>query len=131
MAATRSAQLQDLVTDSRKDDISSSTGNGGAGSPPSPLEIEDNIDIPESRVRVLLGHEHEVLVCAWHPSRDILASASADGTARIWDLSDSSNISNALVLRHCINRDGVEVPSNKDVASLVWNVCIFYNNLKF
>ena len=29
---------------------------------------------------------------------------------------------NQLVLRHCIQRGGAEVPSNKDVTSLDWNV---------
>lgn len=30
---------------------------------------------------------------------------------------------NQLVLRHCIQKGGAEVPSNKDVTSLDWNVC--------
>ena len=30
---------------------------------------------------------------------------------------------NQLVLRHCIQMGGTEVPSNKDVTSLDWNVC--------
>ena len=29
-----------------------------------------------------------------------------------------------LVLRHCIQRGGTEVPSNKDVTSLDWNVSL-------
>lgn len=29
---------------------------------------------------------------------------------------------NQLVLRHCIQKGGAEVPSNKDVTSLDWNV---------
>ena len=28
------------------------------------------------------------------------------------------------ILRHCIQKGGTEVPSNKDVTSLDWNVCI-------
>lgn len=32
---------------------------------------------------------------------------------------------NQLVLRHCIQKGGAEVPSNKDVTSLDWNVCVF------
>lgn len=35
---------------------------------------------------------------------------------------------NQLVLRHCIQKGGAEVPSNKDVTSLDWNVSyIIYN----
>lgn len=33
---------------------------------------------------------------------------------------------NQLVLRHCIQKGGTEVPSNKDVTSLDWNVSIMY-----
>lgn len=40
---------------------------------------------------------------------------------------------NQLVLRHCIQKGGTEVPSNKDVTSLDWNVstmyCIVCNNM--
>ena len=34
---------------------------------------------------VLTGHRDEVTVCAWHPElKDILVSASVDGTVRLW-----------------------------------------------
>lgn len=39
-----------------------------------------------------------------------------------------TSIPNQLILRHCIQRGGAEVPSNKDVTSLDWNVCIIYLN---
>lgn len=43
---------------------------------------------------------------------------------RIWDMSDNpATTPNQLVLRHCIQKGGAEVPSNKDVTSLDWNVC--------
>ena len=53
--------------------------------------------------------------------------SSGDSTARIWDMSDNSASPNQLVLRHCIQKGGTEVPSNKDVTSLDWNVriCIY------
>lgn len=42
---------------------------------------------------------------------------------RIWDMSDNpATTPNQLVLRHCIQKGGAEVPSNKDVTSLDWNV---------
>ncbi|EDW45392.1 F-box-like/WD repeat-containing protein ebi [Drosophila sechellia] len=102
--------------------ISSST-SGGAGTPAAlvPMDIDENIEIPESKARVLRGHESEVFICAWNPSRDLLASGSGDSTARIWDMSDANTNSNQLVLRHCIQKGGAEVPSNKDVTSLDWN----------
>ncbi|KAH8273567.1 hypothetical protein KR018_001390 [Drosophila ironensis] len=103
--------------------ISSSTGGGGAGTltPLVPMDIDESIEIPESMARVLRGHESEVFICAWNPSRDLLASGSGDSTARIWDMSDANSNSNQLVLRHCIQKGGAEVPSNKDVTSLDWN----------
>lgn len=36
-------------------------------------------------------------------------------------MSDNSTSPNQLVLRHCIQKGGTEVPSNKDVTSLDWN----------
>lgn len=87
-----------------------------------PMEIDSTIEIPASKATVLRGHESEVFICAWNPSRDLLASGSGDSTARIWDMSDTVNTPNQLVLRHCIQKGGTEVPSNKDVTSLDWNV---------
>lgn len=37
-------------------------------------------------------------------------------------MSDNNNSANQLVLQHCIQRGGTEVPSNKDVTCLDWNV---------
>lgn len=81
------------------------------------------VEIPESKATKLRGHESEVFICAWNPTTDLLASGSGDSTARIWDMSDNSQAPNQLVLRHCIQKGGTEVPSNKDVTSLDWKVC--------
>ncbi|XP_075153227.1 transducin beta like ebi [Haematobia irritans] len=86
-----------------------------------PMDIDSAIEIPASKATVLRGHESEVFICAWNPSRDLLASGSGDSTARIWDMSDAMATPNQLVLRHCIQKGGAEVPSNKDVTSLDWN----------
>lgn len=49
--------------------------------------------------------------------------SSGDSTARIWNLNENnSSGSTQLVLRHCIREGGQDVPSNKDVTSLDWNV---------
>ncbi|XP_055712499.1 F-box-like/WD repeat-containing protein TBL1XR1 [Phlebotomus papatasi] len=92
-----------------------------APAPVDTMEVDQSIEIPASKVTVLRGHESEVFICAWNPSTDLLASGSGDSTARIWDLSDNSTSPDQLVLRHCIQKGGTEVPSNKDVTSLDWN----------
>lgn len=80
------------------------------------------VEIPASKATKLRGHESEVFICAWNPTTDLLASGSGDSTARIWDMSDNSQAPNQLILRHCIQKGGAEVPSNKDVTSLDWKV---------
>lgn len=87
------------------------------------MEIDGDVEIPPNKATVLRGHESEVFICAWNPVSDLLASGSGDSTARIWNLNENSNGgSTQLVLRHCIREGGHDVPSNKDVTSLDWNV---------
>ncbi len=88
-------------------------------------EEETGVEIPASKSTVLRGHESEVFICAWNPTTDLLASGSGDSTARIWNMNDNSSSPTQLVLRHCIQKGGTEVPSNKDVTSLDWNVRCF------
>lgn len=97
----------------------------GAGSNASVVEI------PASKATKLRGHESEVFICAWNPTTDLLASGSGDSTARIWDMSDNSQAPNQLVLRHCIQKGGTEVPSNKDVTSLDWKVLMSGNRILY
>ena len=53
-------------------------------------------------MRRLAGHGAEVISLAWCPTSNLLASASSDGTARIWDLQDSgaSGSGRVCVCRH-------------------------------
>uniref|UniRef100_A0A3Q2TGA7 TBL1X/Y related 1b n=1 Tax=Fundulus heteroclitus TaxID=8078 RepID=A0A3Q2TGA7_FUNHE len=90
------------------------------------MEVDRDVEIPQSKAMVLRGHESEVFICAWNPVNDLLASGSGDSTARIWNLSENSTGgSTQLVLRHCIREGGQDVPSNKDVTSLDWNVSVY------
>lgn len=112
------------TTTSTTSTVTTATTTGGAATnntTTESMDVDQSIEIPPSKATVLRGHESEVFICAWNPSRDLLASGSGDSTARIWDMSDNSTSPNQLVLRHCIQKGGTEVPSNKDVTSLDWN----------
>eukprot|EP00092_Neocalanus_flemingeri_P018617 GFUD01020161.1.p1 GENE.GFUD01020161.1~~GFUD01020161.1.p1 ORF type:complete len:492 (+),score=91.24 GFUD01020161.1:223-1698(+) len=87
--------------------------------PAEPMVIE-GIEIPVEKATVLKGHDSEVFICAWNPMKDLLASGSGDSTARIWNMTQGGEAT-VEVLKHCIQMEGREVPSNKDVTSLDWN----------
>jgi hypothetical protein len=102
---------------------------GGWGDP------RASLDAVETRnILPLPGFEPQLIVCRctdWAipillatDSQMNRCFRSGDSTARIWDMSDNSASPNQLVLRHCIQKGGTEVPSNKDVTSLDWNVGI-------
>ncbi|XP_063601259.1 F-box-like/WD repeat-containing protein TBL1XR1 [Penaeus indicus] len=95
--------------------------NGDEGTTGENMDVDNSVEIPLNKATILRGHESEVFICAWNPTTDLLASGSGDSTARIWNMNDNSTSPNQLVLRHCIQKGGTEVPSNKDVTSLDWN----------
>lgn len=41
-------------------------------------DADDVVDIGEEQAIKLEGHDNEVFICAWHPSKDILASGFVD-----------------------------------------------------
>ena len=38
-------------------------------------------------IAVLTGHNHYVMCAQFHPTEDLVVSASLDQTARVWDIS--------------------------------------------
>jgi len=105
-------------------------GSGGAQEGTSSSQTLENepmlvdgpgIEIPVEKSTVLKGHDSEVFICAWNPMMDLLASGSGDSTARIWNMTSPGTDASVEVLKHCIQMEGREVPSNKDVTSLDWN----------
>lgn len=74
------------------------------------------VELPDSQVTFLRGHQGEVFICSWCPTNNLLASGSGDATARIWRLPNSSNGEpRSVVLQHTNSAD------NKDVTTLDWH----------
>ncbi|XP_028117064.1 WD40 repeat-containing protein HOS15-like [Camellia sinensis] len=81
--------------------------------------------IPSSDVITLEGHTSEVFTCAWSPAGSLLASGSADATARIWTVVDwtsrsslQNGSSKVLVLNHV---KGKKKGKSNDVTTVDWN----------
>lgn len=45
------------------------------------MEVDRDVEIPQSKAMVLRGHESEVFICAWNPVNDLLASGSVSLTS--------------------------------------------------
>lgn len=90
-------------------------------------------------VSTLVGHESEVITCAWNPAKDIslLASASGDGTSRLWTVpadgpwdADEAKMT-VRILDHRQTRDALDnLPaqstatgeeSSQDVTTMDWS----------
>merc|ERR1719192_2101962 len=105
-----------------KQEPGSSGGPEEGASASQPIDAEPmvvdgpGIEIPVEKSTVLKGHESEVFICAWNPMKDLLASGSGDSTARIWTMNTTPDTGDTAVkvLKHCIQHEGREVPSNKD-----------------
>lgn len=76
------------------------------------------VDEDKSEPLILEGHSSEVYICSWNPKNSLIASGSADMTARIWEIDSTRNVitNSPKVLSH---DDGNG--KGKDVTSLDWN----------
>ena len=81
-------------------------------------------EVPADAVTTLGGHTAEVFSCAWNPMHSVLASGSADGTARLWNVPlgpcgrNGQQPGSPLVLQH---QGTGEAGSKTDVTTLDWN----------
>jgi len=57
----------------------------------------------------LVGHSKKVTAVSFHPSKDVLLSASQDATARVWTCTDASNWKAPYSCAHVVRKHGAEV----------------------
>jgi transducin (beta)-like 1 len=76
--AARELKLRDAVSEP-------AAGAGTAGGAAPPHTSAEPIEIPSSSLRELEGHDAEVLSMSWSSKTNLLATGSADGSARIWN----------------------------------------------
>ncbi len=68
-------------------------------------------------VRRLEGHTAEVLSCSWSPEHNCLATASNDGSARMWSLESPSAAASSVALPHDTTRG-----QSVNVTHVAWSV---------
>jgi len=106
-----------------KDSLKSS---GSKSTPPStPLSNSSNtFQVSPNHASNLEGHSSEVFMCSWNPKFPIIASGSADNTARYWTIPDGpcgkkaaeESMRTSLILKHTNNQK-----ESKDVTTIDWN----------
>jgi len=81
-----------------------------------------DVDIQIDSQIMLNGHESEVFSCTWNSTSKVLATGSADGTARLWFVGNESDgkLVKPLLLDHQLSSTNLKPPS-KDVTVLDWN----------
>ena len=110
------------------------------------IKIENDVEreIKADEVTILDGHTSEVFICAWNPTKQLLASGSGDSTARLWTIpagpsgrEAQTKLSKPKVLEHKSDEgDAVDAmdtdeakngeftadgSKQKDVTTLDWN----------
>ncbi|KAI0295001.1 WD40-repeat-containing domain protein [Russula brevipes] len=88
--------------------------------PPPPLSAPENED-PGDAILQLKGHEAEVFVCSWNPTRhNILSSGSKDAVIHLWDLPQTA-IVKTKSLKPYQAIDCSSAKHDADLTSLDWN----------
>ncbi len=98
-----------------------------AATPTAVATLHRALAVPVEAV-VLAGHTDMVGAAAWNPDGRRLATASHDGSARIWDAEDGEPLlvlagHSAPVLTAAWNRDGTRLATaSEDGTARIWNV---------
>src|SRR5262249_27162646 len=71
---------------------------------------------------VLNGHNGPVIFVAFHPSNNLLASASQDGTTRLWDPATGQTLVTAPGLAARFSRDGSRLAFSNRPLDGIWEV---------
>lgn len=117
--STRKKRKASIATiDSSKKMEISNVGNGNSSA-----IINRKTSLSFENVNILSGHQSEIITLYWNPRKDdTLASASGDGTARIWKfpsspLSSSLSFSddNVLILDHRKSQNDNDSKGNENV----------------
>ncbi|KAJ3318382.1 hypothetical protein HDV06_000511 [Boothiomyces sp. JEL0866] len=76
-----------------------------------------NIEISSTNVIALKEHESDVFVCSWNSVYPLLATGSADGSARIWNIPEDPSLKvTSIILPH--SNSSAE---SKDITTLEWS----------
>eukprot|EP00871_Galdieria_phlegrea_P003935 jgi/Galph1/4542/GphlegSOOS_G3181.1 len=78
-------------------------------------------DFTEAEVTLLLGHQREVFVCAWHPKKPLLATGSADSTVRLWKLGRNGKEMLEESVESVELKHSFPPTQDKDITTLEWN----------
>src|SRR5207253_1418179 len=71
---------------------------------------------------VLVGHQDWVAVLAFHPAGCLLASASGDGTTRLWDPVGGRQLASSVGQCHNFSPDGGRLSFRKGTRMGIWEV---------
>ncbi|XP_068951171.1 apoptotic protease-activating factor 1 [Petaurus breviceps papuanus] len=69
----------------------------------------------------LFGHTNSVNHCRFSPDDKYLASCSADGTLKLWDVSSANEWSSIDVRQHLLNSDGLQEDTDVMVKCCSWS----------
>ncbi|KAG4300751.1 hypothetical protein PCANB_002911 [Pneumocystis canis] len=72
------------------------------------------------KVTLLRGHQESIFIGAWNPVHlDLVATASADATVRIWDLSEKNQMDDLLA--SVVLNGSPSLSETKDITSISWD----------
>jgi len=118
------AKTKKETKEKEKDSLKSSGSKATPPSTPLSNSSSNSIQVPQNQASNLEGHNSEVFMCSWNPKFPIIASGSADNTARYWTIGDGpcgkksaeEAIKTSQILKHTNNQK-----ESRDVTTIDWN----------